>query len=221
MKKVFGTILGAILICCGVVYILGVFGLADPEFSLDGWWTLFIIVPCFNGLLTDKNKLGSLLGLAIGVLLLLAARGVLEYGIILKIIIPAIIVVLGIKLIVKSLSTPKSAEKDTSCNQKELTALFSEQNADYSGEELTSAKIGAIFGGAKCNLKNSEIKDQCKMNLLCAFGGVEITVPENVNIKSNMLCIFGGVSDKRKNNTDANITIYLDGFCMFGGIDIK
>ena len=54
------------------------------------------------------------------------------------------------------------------------------------------------------------------------FGGVDIVVPENVEIKTNTFCLFGGVSDERKvkpiANPDAVLTI--NGFCMFGGADI-
>ncbi len=28
----------------------------------DGWWTLFIIVPCAIGLITDRDKTGSIIG---------------------------------------------------------------------------------------------------------------------------------------------------------------
>ena len=45
MKNLTRIIIGAILIACGVIYILGAFGIADVNISLDGWWTLFIIIP--------------------------------------------------------------------------------------------------------------------------------------------------------------------------------
>lgn len=43
MKKLTGIIIGAVLIACGVVYIFDIFGIADINFSFDGWWALFII----------------------------------------------------------------------------------------------------------------------------------------------------------------------------------
>ena len=46
MKNLTRIIIGTILIACGVIYILGAFGIADVKFSLDGWWTLFIIIQC-------------------------------------------------------------------------------------------------------------------------------------------------------------------------------
>ena len=53
-----------------------------------------------------------------------------------------------------------------------------------------------------------------------AFGGIDILVPENVNVKLNSSCIFGGVSNKASVYENAP-TIYINGVCLFGGVDIK
>lgn len=222
MKKLTGIIIGAILIACGVIYALSAFGIADINVSLDGWWTFFIIIPCLNGLFTSKDKLGNFIGLAVGVLLLLAAQGVFEYNMIWKIIVPTIIIMLGIKLIVKS-TLPQNKIENTEKCQKENMAAFSEQIFEYDDEEITVAKIGAVFGGAKCNLTNAKIKEGSQLDVLCVFGGTDIIVPENVNVKINTFCLFGGISDKRavKSADKDNVTLNINGFCLFGGADIK
>ncbi len=219
MKKLTGIIIGAVLIACGVIYILGAFGIADVNVSLDGWWTLFIIIPCLNGFFTSKDKFGNFIGLAVGVLLLLAAQNVFEYDMIWKIIVPLIIIMIGIKLIVKTVSPKTNKDKA----QNENMAAFSSQTFDYADEEIVVAKIGAVFGGAKCNLLDSKIKDGSQLDLFCAFGGADIFVPENVNIKINTFCLFGGISDKRtiKETNKDNVTLTINGFCIFGGADIK
>ena len=107
--------------------------------------------------------------------------------------------------------------------QKERMAAFSSQNFDYADEEITVAKIGVIFGGAKCNLTDAKIKDGSQLDLFCAFGGADIIVPENVNVKVNTFCLFGGISDKRtiKYVDKDGVTLTINGFCIFGGADIK
>lgn len=222
MKNLMRIIIGLLLIACGVIYALGAFGIANVNVSLDGWWTLFIIVPCLNGLFTSKDKFGNFIGLAVGVLLLLAARDVFEYGMIWKIIVPIIIIMLGVKLIVKSIF-PQEKNENVKKGQKECMAVFGSQTFDYDDEEITVAKIGAVFGGAKCNLIDAKIKNGSKLNLLCAFGGVDILVPENVNVKINTFCLFGGISDKRviKPTDKSDVTLEINGFCIFAGADIK
>lgn len=224
MKKLFGIVVGALLIAGGVIYALNVLGVADINFSLDGWWTLFIILPCLSGLISGSDKLGSFAGLCIGVLLLLAARDVFDFSVVWKLIIPVIIVVIGIKFITKSLGTgkPRSAPRNIS-DEGELMAVFSSQKADYNGEEVSAAKLGAIFGGAECNLKNAKIVDGCTIDLVCIFGGVDLILPPNVFVKNNSFCLFGGISDKREVQSAGGdrVTLIINGFCMFGGADIK
>ena len=107
--------------------------------------------------------------------------------------------------------------------QKESVTAFSSQTIDFTDEEITVAKIGAVFGGAKCNLTDAKIKDGSQLDLFCAFGGADIIVPENVNVKVNTFCLFGGISDKRviKPVDKDGVTLKINGFCIFGGADIK
>ena len=54
------------------------------------------------------------------------------------------------------------------------------------------------------------------------FGGVDIKVPENVQVKIKSGFIFGGVSDDRKGDVSkGKYTIYLDAAGGFGGVEIK
>ena len=222
MKNLTRIIIGAILIACGVIYILGAFDVIDMNISFDGWWALFIIVPSISGLITSRDKIWNAFCLLLGIYLLLAAQGVIEYAIGFKLSVPIIIILLGIKLIVKSASPQKKSD-NVEKGQKKNMAAFSLQTIDFTDEEITVAKIGAVFGGAKCNLTDAKIKDGSQLDLFCAFGGADIIVPENVIVKVNTFCLFGGISDKRiiKDTTKDNVTLNINGFCLFGGADIK
>lgn len=103
MKKVIGIVIGVILITGGVIYVLSALGIADINISFDGWWTLFIIIPCLNGLITCREKVGYAIGLVVGVLLLLASQNLIKYEMIWTLAAPVIAIAIGIKFIVKSL----------------------------------------------------------------------------------------------------------------------
>ena len=62
MKKTFGIIFGILLIAAGALFAIEAFGIANINFSFDGWWTLFIIVPSIYGLITSKDKSGNIFG---------------------------------------------------------------------------------------------------------------------------------------------------------------
>lgn len=222
MKKLIGIVIGALLIAFGVIFALNVFEVANIEFSLDGWWTLFIILPCLSGLVSGGNRLGSFAGLCVGVLLLLAARDVFSFDIVWKLVVPIIVVLIGIKFITKAVGSPKEAARKSEGGD-EVMAVFASQKIDYTHQEMKAAKIGAIFGGIECNMKNADIVDGCTIDLMCVFGGGGILLPENVVVKNSSFCLFGGISDKRNvSRGDGDIiTVNINGFCMFGGANIK
>ena len=56
MKKIFGVILGAVLIAVGIIFALEELGISHFNFSFAGWWTVFIILPSCTVLLQVRTK---------------------------------------------------------------------------------------------------------------------------------------------------------------------
>ena len=74
MKK-FGNLLwGLVFIIIGIIWGINSLGIASINIFFTGWWTLFIIIPCFIGLFREREKMGNLIGLLIGIVLLLCSR---------------------------------------------------------------------------------------------------------------------------------------------------
>ena len=99
MKKLSKILWGIALIAIGGIFALNAFGVTDIEVFFDGWWTLFIIVPCLVGIFSEREKTGNIIGLLIGVFLLLCCQNVLGFDMLWKLAVPAIIVIIGLKLI--------------------------------------------------------------------------------------------------------------------------
>ena len=56
------------------------------------------------------------------------------------------------------------------------------------------------------------------------FGGTTLIIPRDWNVKIDIVALFGGVGDKRDivNNPDMDDRVlYIKGFVMFGGGEIK
>ncbi len=82
--------------------------------------------------------------------------------------------------------------------------------------------MNAIFGGVELDLREAIIEEDIVINATVAFGGIDISVPGNVNVKVSNIPIFGGVSNKAGRTYNESLpTIYVNSTCMFGGIDIK
>ena len=225
MKSMSNWLWGIFFIVVGVVFGINALGIADINIFFDGWWTLFIIVPCFIGLFNDEDKKGSIIGLLIGVLLLLGCLDVIDFDLIWKLMVPIVLVIIGLSFIFKDAFNSKIKEEIKKLNKsgnKEYSATFSGQDLDFSNEEFSGCTLNAVFGGVKCDLREAIIKEDALINASSIFGGITILVPNDVNVKIKSTAVFGGVSDERKKKTkDGQITIYVDATSIFGGIEIK
>lgn len=225
MKR-FGNLLwGLVFIALGIIIAVNALGIAQINIFFDGWWTLFIIIPCLINFVKGPSRMANFIGLAVGIALLLCTQGIVTFSVIRKLIIPFIFIMIGLSFIFKDFFNSKINEKIKSLNKsglKEYAATFGENKIDMSNEIFDGADLTAVFGGIELNLNNSEIKDEQIVNATAIFGGITIKVPQNVNVKVKSTAIFGGVDNKIKNDKTDNIpTIYVNAFCMFGGVDIK
>lgn len=225
MKKLSNVLWGLVLVAIGVVVGLKAFGM-DINIFFDGWWTLFIIVPCTVSLFTEREKMGNLIGIAIGVFLLLCCQNILSFALLWKLLVPAIIVVVGLKMIFGGLFGNKANDMINTMKQNGNSprvgcATFSGCNMIFDGEVFEGAELTAVFGGVKCDLRNAIIEKDCAITVSSTFGGIDILVPQNVNVKTNVNGIFGGVSNKTRHDKDNAVTVYVSGLCIFGGVDIK
>ena len=225
MKRINSIIWGCVLLAISAILILNAFGLTNIEIFFDGWWTLFIIVPSFIGLFTGRDKSASLIWLLIGLFLLLACQNILDIDILWKLIVPVIIAVIGIKMIFKGAKGDKRFIKcieENKGNMKMIFAAFSGQDINFDKEMFHGAELTAVFGGIKLDLKNAIFEGDTVINACCIFGGADILLPDNVNIKVNSNSLFGGIDNKKhKNSKDNQYAVYLNGTCIFGGVDVK
>ncbi len=216
---------GIILVVLGVIIGTNSLGLTDINLLFDGWWTLFIIVPCFIGLFTNSEKTGNIIGILIGLALLLGINDIIDFDKIWTLLLPLVIVVVGLSLIFKDTFNSKVSKEIKKINKEnnkdnDYFAAFSGQNIDLNNEDFKGADLTAIFGGLKLDLRRANIDKDVVINASSIFGGIDILIPKDVNVKVKSTSLFGGVTNKKSNN-DNQKTIYINALCMFGGVEIK
>lgn len=228
MKKSTGVLWGIVLIGLGIIFALNALNVTDIDIFFDGWWTLFIIVPCGIGLINEKEKTGNLIGLLIGVVLLLGCLDVLRFDLVGKLIFPVILVVIGVSFIFKTTMGSKTRKEikiivdKNNTAKEEYCSTFSSQNLNFDGQEFKGTGVSAVFGGIKIDLTGAVITEDVVINASAVFGGVDIIVPTEYNVKVDSNSIFGGVSTKRSTKPiEGAPTVYVNATCVFGGVDIK
>lgn len=228
MKNLTSVIWGLVFIIVGVIFGLNTLNITDINIFFDGWWTLFIIIPCFINLFKEGDKKGNIIGLLIGVLLLLASLNVINFEIVWKLLVPGILIIIGLSMVFENSLKTKFNDEIRKINQSknkenEYCATFGEQKINFDDEKFEGTNISAVFGSIKCDLRKAEIKKDVVINASAIFGGIEILVSNNVKVKVKSSSMFGGASEKKRNvNEDKNTpTIYVNATCLFGGVEIK
>ena len=111
MNNMKSILWGVVLVLLGVLVGTNSLGITNIDIFFDGWWSLFIIIPCFIGLFSNEDKTGNIIGLLVGVILLLGMNNILDLDKIWKLIVPSIIVIIGLSLIFKNSFNSKVNDK--------------------------------------------------------------------------------------------------------------
>lgn len=227
MRSRFASVLwGVVFIAVGIFYAGDSFNLWEFRLFFDGWWTLFIIIPCLISIVENGFGTGNVVGLAIGILFLLSSQGIVNSRIVGKLIFPAILILIGIKIIFRD-NFSKNVKKNLNINinregRLEYTSIFSGQKEIYPNQQFSGASILTIFGGMELDLRNAIINEDIVINSTSICGGVNILVPSNVNVKISSIPIFGGAANKARPCINVNApTIYINATCIFGGLDSR
>lgn len=228
MKKFSNILWGLLLILVGVVIGLNSFGITDINFFFDGWWTLFLIIPCTIELFRSRYKVINLIGIATGVALLLTCQGILTLEMLWKLCLPTVLVLIGLALVFKdALFGKKNANFKRSGDKagKEDThfSAFGNKNVRYDGQKFYGNDLTAVVGNVTCDLRNAFIEEDVIINANATLGRVDIIVPQGVNVETKSTALLGGVKDKRRaGDILVNApTIYVSGLCLLGSVEIK
>lgn len=131
-------------------------------------------------------------------------------------------------------SDPAYAEK----KRKHLFGVDAEQAQDDT-EHLVTVMSGTERAGpwtvpselCVWNLMGGTDLDFCdatfsarvtRVKMLCVMGGVDIKVPEGVNVTVKAFCFLGGVGNRARGRHDPDApTLIIEGLVLLGGVDVK
>lgn len=228
-NKISNVVWGLLLILIGIGYAGGNLGIWDFNIFFRGWWTLFILVPCIINLIQYGPNGGNIAGICVGVVLLLGAQGILAFSMIRKLLVPAILILIGLSIL---LSNTKCKITDQQGNQipfektgtggSDVSGVFDGRKVQYDGQLFEGATVSAVFGGVNMDLRSAVIERDVRIDATAIFGGVEIYVPSNVVVRVMSTPVLGGVSNRALAPTEVPChTLYINATCVFGGVDIK
>lgn len=230
-RRIHTMVWGSALLIFSICWTLAALNIINFNVLFDGWWAVLIIVACLSNLFTDKNKTGASIGLAVGVLLLLGARGVISWEQVGKLVIGVVIIIAALGMILGHLFKKKFQEKAESTELqttengrlvRRYEVTFGEQEVKLDGKAFDKAEIQCRFGAMRIDLRQAQIAANAEIMLDCSFGAVEILLPTNVAVKTNINSSFGGVEIGKNNSPGPDSpTLLLEGKVSFAGVEVK
>ncbi len=249
MKRDFSAIIiGVLFLAAGIAVGGSMLGYFDFTVNFAGWWTLFIIIPALIAIIQGNVNAGSLIMLAVGLILLLKAQGLMPYNFSWRLIFPLALLIIGFQVLFGGTGTARLTgfrhakkqrdEAGTETKQdaggiftsashpedshKTASVLFGGQEIFYGSETVSGASYSAIFGGLTINMRNVTITGDIIIQVSATFAGIEIILPENVQLVTNIVPILGGVECKyAPTNNTVSPKVIVNGTVALGGIEIK
>ena len=231
------VILAGLFIVIGFVFILKSLGLIPPFLWWIFSWEMILIVLGAFFLLHRGAVLPGVILIGVGSYFLLQDVGF--YWIDHWMIWAFILIAIGMILLLKRdhITNGKHGKWKTGSHfgHTETTspgmdyvdevAVFGGGEKIITSQNFKEGKVTGIFGGTEINLLNAQLaKGTNYLDLFHMFGGVTLIIPRDWNVKIDIVALFGGMGDKRDivNNPELDDRIlYIKGFVMFGGGEIK
>lgn len=227
-KRLSSSLLGLFFICIGVLIVGNILDLWDITLFFSGWWTLFIIIPCFIHIISDGLHTSSVVGLTIGILLLLMRQDVIDIELTSKLIVPIILIIIGLGIVFKNMARTSinkefhNFEMHYNKNASNYTTVFHSRKIFIPREHFFGASLSSVFGELYVDLSSAIITKDIVIHCSSVFGDVQLLVPPNVYVKTSGSQILGSMRNKTNQVSDGGKpTIYIDYSAVFGEIIIR
>lgn len=141
-------------------------------------------------------------------------------------VVKAVAVIAAVKgavYVAKNVISQKAADrerhtKDT--KQPEVYAFMVARRIGVEGEEYNGAVYTTFMGGLDIDLSKAVIKEDISVTCRNFMGGINLKVPNDINVSVSGSCFMGGVANMVPENRPG-ATIYLRAECFMGGTCIR
>jgi hypothetical protein len=121
-------------------------------------------------------------------------------------------------------STPRAPAVPSASSQDTLVRVGFFSGSSLSGRWAVPSQIRlfAVFGGLELDFTDAVwSSDEVVIDAYAVFGGIDIKVPDGVDVVNQAVAVFGGADVKRITPVPGGRRIVLKGLAAFGGMDVK
>lgn len=211
MRRDLSTIVvGILFLAAGVLIGGSMLGLFDFYVNLDGWWTLFLIIPALLSMSQSGPNAGNAILLGIGTLLLLDAQGILPRNFSWRLVFPLVLLVVGLQILLGG-SGFRYRRRDEPASPGSSGDSGSAGASGYKSEGERHSG-GGVFSSSS---KPGEGYKKASVT----FGGEEIHYGDEDFLGGSYQATFGGLTVNLASVRIAG-DVVIDVNATFGGIEI-
>ena len=213
-------LLGIGLVLLGLVFTLDNLGLVDADEVLEYWPVLLIGVGVLK-LMSHGPTAGALCWLGGGTLLLVDNLGfdVSQFW-------PVGLMLIGVLIITRGLfNRPRRGHRHERGNEfVSAVAFMSGVKKSSNAQTFRGGDLTAVMGGVEIDLRQASMEPGSEVTLdtLALWGGIEIRVPEDWEVRTPGFAIMGGfVDESRPPSEPTGKRLLVGGMALMGGVEIK
>lgn len=207
--------IGLLMILFGVSFLFNQFGISFP---LSKFWPI-ILIALGGFMIYQKRSAAGIILSAIGLVFLGSAFFSFNAF---SLFWPLLIIGVGVALLFKpNFFSGMNESGITTEDTFTASTIFGGLKRKIVSKAFKSGRFTTLFGGTEIDLRDAIVADNAEIVIDSLFGGVEIIVPEGMNVVSDGAALFGAW----ENNTDVYekpvSTLKVTGSVLFGGVEIK
>lgn len=210
---------GILIVIFGIGLLLQQFDLFDFTTILANWWPIFFILVGIIQIWTNGMQaiIPALIFLIVGIMLLINIW--IEFNL-WQILWPFLLIMFGLSIIFSRRELKQELDE---ADEIHLTTFLSGIESKNGSENLSGGSVLSVLGGIQLDLRHAQlIESGAVLNVTTILGGVEIIVPENVQVEIKGTPILGGWENKTDTyGMEKNKILYINGVALLGGIEIK
>lgn len=226
-----GAFAGLVILTVGVILLLDRMGIVHGREILKYWPLALVAAGAFNLVNDRESRAWGVLLIVVGGVLSLRPLGVADVGF--RELWPVLLIAAGALLLWGSIQGRRGMAGMAFGDRRDISSPDLDEIAVFGGGErrITSAdfrggRVRAVFGGWEIDLSRAAMKtSEAYIDVLCAFGGVELRVPEDWEVTVRAVALLGGVGDNtrhpRPEQQAGAKRLIITGSVIFGGLELK
>jgi len=194
------------------------------------WQMLLIVIGVFN-LFCSRHRVTGIILIAVGGFFLVPEMFMVPISF-RRVFWPVILIFVGLAILIPYIRGRRrqfdeiGKPIDKSTYYLDDVSVFGGSDKTITSQNFRGGKITSIFGGSKINLTEARLSEGSNIiDVFYLFGGTNLIIPPEWNVKMEVISVFGGFSDKRRPSKNIEILqkneLVIKGLCIFGGGEIK